>query len=114
MSLFYLIHRLRDIGTFLENGESTRDTQKLPGMVVLHCSGRTYGNAYIINFKVGPLGNHTLAHLILSLLEVPVEGHFWSLPEFGRHIQFDILDGCDFFNGEQPMVTPISFRVTFG
>ena len=40
-------------------GESARDTQKVPGMVVLHCSGRIYGNAYIINFKVGPLGTHT-------------------------------------------------------
>jgi hypothetical protein len=28
-------------------------------MVVLHCNGRTYGNAYLITFKVGPLSAHT-------------------------------------------------------
>ena len=41
--------------------------------MVLHCNGRTYGNAYLITFKVGPLGTHTLAHSILPLLEAPVE-----------------------------------------
>jgi hypothetical protein len=32
----------------------TRGSQKVPGMVVLHNNGRTYGNAYLITFKVGP------------------------------------------------------------
>jgi hypothetical protein len=32
----------------------TRGSQKVPGMVVLKCNGRTYGNAYLITFKVGP------------------------------------------------------------
>ena len=42
-------------------GESsvTTGTQKVLGMVVLHCNGRTYGNAYLITFKVEPLGTHT-------------------------------------------------------
>ena len=59
--------------TTLQERASPRDTQKVPGMVVLHCNGRIYGNAYLITFKVGPLGIHTLAHSILPLLEAPVE-----------------------------------------
>ena len=38
---------------------------------------------------------HTLAPSILPLLEAPAEGFFWNLPEFGRHIQFDVLHGCE-------------------
>jgi hypothetical protein len=38
----------------------TMGGQKVPGMVVLHCNGRTYGNAYLITLKVGPLSTHTL------------------------------------------------------
>jgi hypothetical protein len=34
-------------------------SQKVPGMVVLHCDGRTYGNGYLITFKAGPLCTHT-------------------------------------------------------
>jgi hypothetical protein len=35
------------------------DSQKCPGMEVLHCNGRTYSNAYQITFKVVPLRAHT-------------------------------------------------------
>ena len=38
---------------------------------------------------------HALAPSILPLLEAPVEGFFWNLPEFGRRIQFDVLHGCE-------------------
>jgi hypothetical protein len=41
-------------------------SQKVPGMVILHC----VSNAYLITFTVGPL--HT-QHL-LQLLEAPAEG----------------------------------------
>jgi hypothetical protein len=34
-------------------------SQKVPGMVELHCKGKIYGDAYIITFKVGPLNAHT-------------------------------------------------------
>jgi hypothetical protein len=37
----------------------TRGSQEVPGTVVLHCNGRTYGSAYLITFKVGPLHTHT-------------------------------------------------------
>jgi hypothetical protein len=33
-------------------------SKKVPGMVVLHCDGRRYGNAYLIAVKLGPLGAH--------------------------------------------------------
>jgi hypothetical protein len=35
-------------------------SQKVPGMLVLHRNGTTYGNAYLITFKVGPLHTHFL------------------------------------------------------
>ena len=96
---------------------NTRGSQKVPGMVVLHCNGRTYGNAYLITFKVGPLRTHTLAPSILPLLEAPAEGFFWNLPEFGRRIRFDVLHGCEtcpleahFQSREQPKVTRSEIR----
>jgi predicted benzoate:H+ symporter BenE len=64
----------------------TMGSQKVPGMTVFHCNGRTYGNTCQITFKVGPLGTHTLAPSILPLLEAPTEGFFWNLPEFGHCI----------------------------
>jgi hypothetical protein len=44
-------------------------SQKVPGMVVLHCNGRTYGNDYPITFTVRPLRAYTLAPSVLPLLE---------------------------------------------
>ena len=64
-------------------------------MVLLHCNGRTYDNAYLITFKVGPLGTHTLAHLILLLLEAPVESFLWNLTGLSRPISFDVPHGCE-------------------
>ena len=55
--------------------------KKFPELVVLHDSGRTYGNVCLMTFKVGDLGTHTLAHSILPMLEAPVEGFVWNLPE---------------------------------
>lgn len=57
-------------------------SQKVPGVVVLHNNGRTYGKTYLNTFKVGPLharvptdtdthARHTLAASIL-----PLEGFF--------------------------------------
>jgi hypothetical protein len=54
-------------------------SQKVPGMVVLHCNDRTYSTAYLITFNVGPLNAHTLVPSILSLLEVLAGGLFWNL-----------------------------------
>jgi hypothetical protein len=71
------------------------DNKKIPGMMKLHCNGWTYGKAYLMTFKVGPLRTHTLAPSILPLLEAPVEGFFWNLPEFDRRIPFDVLHGCE-------------------
>jgi hypothetical protein len=69
--------------------------QKVPRMVVLHCNGRTYGNAFLITFEVGPLRAHTLAPSILPRLEAPADGFFWTLPDFGRRILFDVPHSCE-------------------
>jgi hypothetical protein len=59
-------------------------------MVVLHCNGRTCGNAYLITFKVGPLRTHALAPSILPLLEPPAEGFLWNHSEFGRRVRLGV------------------------
>jgi hypothetical protein len=41
--------------------------QKVPGIVILHCNGSTYWNAYLIAFKVGPVRARVLAVPILFL-----------------------------------------------
>jgi len=74
-------------------------------------------NAYLITFKVRSVCTHTLAPLILPLLEAPAEGFFWNLPEFGRRIRFDVLYGCEtrpleahFQSREEPKVTRSEIR----
>jgi hypothetical protein len=69
-------------------------SQKVPGIVVLHCNGRTYGKVYLIAFQVRPLHVHTFALSILPLLETPAEGSFMNLKEFGSRIRFNVLHGC--------------------
>jgi hypothetical protein len=69
-------------------------SQKVPEMVALHCNGRTYDNAYLITSKVGPLRLHTCS-IDPAVVEAPAEGVFWTLPEFGRRIQFDVLHSCE-------------------
>jgi hypothetical protein len=70
----------------------------------MHFNGRTYGNAYLITFKVRHLRarththththtTHTFASSILPLLEAPAEGFFWNLSEFSCRIRFDVLCG---------------------
>ena len=59
------------------------------------CNGRTYDNAYLITFKVGPLRTYTLAPSILPLLEAPAEGFFWNLSDFGRRIRFYVFHCCE-------------------
>jgi hypothetical protein len=66
-------------------------SQKVLEMAVLRCNGRTYGKAYLITFKEGPLLIYTIAPWFLPLLEALAEGLFWNLPEFGRLIRFDAL-----------------------
>ena len=85
--------------------------------MVWHCNGRTYDNAYLITFKVGPLRAYTLAPSILPLLEAPAEGFFWNFPGFSRRIRFDILHGCEtrpleahFQGREQTKVTRSEIR----
>jgi hypothetical protein len=64
--------------------------------MVLHCHGRTYGNAYLIAYNVGPLPPLSLSPpSILPLLETPAEGFSRNLPEFGRCIPFDALHGSE-------------------
>jgi hypothetical protein len=92
-------------GTVKLDIKHTMDSKKVRRMVVLHCNGKTYGNAYLITFNIGALPTHararthahthTLAPSILPLLEAPAEGFFWNLPEFGRLIRFDALHGCE-------------------
>jgi len=41
---------------------ATRGSQKVLWIVVEHCNGRTYDNAYLITFKEGPLHTHTHTH----------------------------------------------------
>jgi hypothetical protein len=45
-------------------------------------------------------------------LEALPEGFFWNLPQFGHHVQFDVLHGCEtrpleahFQSREKPKVT---------
>jgi hypothetical protein len=97
--------------------EYTMDSQKVGGMVVLHCYGKSYGNPYPITFKVGPVRMYTLAPSILTLLEAPAEDFFWNLPEFGRRVRFDALHGCEtcpleahFQRREQPVVIRSEIR----
>jgi hypothetical protein len=95
----------------------TMVSQKVLGMVVLHWNGKTYGNAYLITFKVGLLRAYRLAPSILPLLEAPAGGSFWNLPEFGRCIRFDVIHGYDtcqleahFQSREQPKATRSGIR----
>jgi hypothetical protein len=43
----------------LKSIKITMGSQKVPGMVVLHCDGRVYSNDYLITFKVGSLHTRT-------------------------------------------------------
>jgi hypothetical protein len=53
-------------------GCMTRRSQKVPGMVaLLHCNGRTHGNAYLITFQVGPLRTCSIDP---ATVEAPAEG----------------------------------------
>jgi hypothetical protein len=95
----------------------TMGSQKVPGMLVLHCNGRTYGNSYLVAFKVGPFQVHTLAPSILPLLVATADVLFWNLPEFGCPIRFGILHGYEkgpvethFQSREQPKVTENEVR----
>jgi hypothetical protein len=56
-------------------------SQKVPGIVTLHSNGRTYGNTYPVFFKAGLLRAYTLVPSTLPLLEAPMQGFFWNIPE---------------------------------
>jgi hypothetical protein len=86
--------------------------REVPGIAVLRYNGGTYGKAYLITYKVGPLQTRTLVPSVLPLLEAPAESVFWNLLEFGRRIPFDAPHGCEtcpleahFLSREQPKVT---------
>jgi hypothetical protein len=53
-------------------------SQKVPGMVLLHCHGRTYGSAYLIAFKVRSSPTHTHT---CSIDPVVFEVTYWLLFE---------------------------------
>jgi hypothetical protein len=92
----------------------TKGSQKVPGMAVLHCNRRSYGNAYLITFKAGPLSRHTPAPSILSLLEAPADDFFWNHPEFGHRIRFDVLHGCETCPPEAHFQNRKTFRIENG
>jgi hypothetical protein len=52
-------------------------SQKVPGMLVLHCNGRGY--AYLTTFTVGPLRAHGLAPSILPFLVARAESTLVTL-----------------------------------
>jgi hypothetical protein len=54
--------------------ECAMGSQKVPGMVVLHCNGRTYGNDYLITFKVGRLRKHTHPHTHAGFIYPAIAG----------------------------------------
>jgi hypothetical protein len=92
-------------------------SQKVPGMVVLHCNGKTYGNTYLITFKVGPLFTQTLAPSILPLLEAPADASLGIFRSSPVAIRFYILHGCEpcplgahFQSSAQPEVTGSEVR----
>jgi hypothetical protein len=68
--------------------EYTMGSEKVPGLTVLHCDGRAYGNdnAYVITFKVATLRAHTPA-----IVGSTGEGFFGNPPGFGCYILFDVL-----------------------
>jgi hypothetical protein len=110
------VDKMRDI-VALKLVVHTMVSQEVPGMEVLHCNGQTYGNAYLITFKVGLLRAYTLAPSILPLLEAPAEGFFWNLPEFSHRIRFDVIHGCEtcpleahYQSREQPKVIRSEIR----
>jgi hypothetical protein len=51
-------------------------SQNVPGRVVLHCTGKKYGNAYLITFKICLLRARTLALSLFPLFEAQTEGFF--------------------------------------
>jgi hypothetical protein len=58
------------------------DIKKVVGMLALHCNGMTYGNAYLITFKVGPLRTHKISPSLLPLLQAQTKSFFWNLGIF--------------------------------
>jgi hypothetical protein len=73
----------------------TTVSQKVPGMVLLHCNTVTYEIAHQIALKVGSLSVFTFAFSILTLLEAPVEGFFRNLAKFGCSIRYHVLHCCE-------------------
>jgi hypothetical protein len=96
----------------------TMDGQKVPGMMILHCNGRTYGNAYLITLKARPLRPHThLLHRSCHGWKHRRKASFLIFPEFGCHIRFDVFHGCEtcpleaqFQSRKQPQVTRSEIR----
>jgi hypothetical protein len=78
-------------------------SQNVPGIVVLHCNGRTCGNAYLTALSLthsrararthARTHAHALVPSILPMLEVPAKGFFWNLLELGRRIRVDVHHG---------------------
>jgi hypothetical protein len=61
-------------------------SQKVPEIMILRCNGRTYGKAYLITFKVGPL--RTLGPSIMPLLAALAKGFFWA-------VAFDLMSSMN-------------------
>jgi hypothetical protein len=91
---------------------NTMGSQKVPGMILLHCYGRAYVSSCLMTFEVRSLRART--HTNRSC-------HCWkqrrNIPEFGRRIRFDALHGCEscpleahFRSREQPRVTRSEIR----
>jgi hypothetical protein len=54
--------RLHNVTLLAPRSTLRTGSQKVPGMVILNCNCRTYGNAYLIIFKAGLLRVHARTH----------------------------------------------------
>jgi hypothetical protein len=90
---------------------------KFPGVGILRCNVRTYGNVYLITYTVGPLCTHT--HFLIDpvIVQNTAQAFCCNLSEFSPRIPFYVLyggKGCPleahFQNREQPKVTQSEIR----
>jgi hypothetical protein len=91
----------------------TMGSQKVPGMVVLqrlanHLQSRTLAPSLSLSLSLS---------IDLATVGTPAEGFCRNLPEFGRHIQFDVPHGCEMYSleahfqsSEEPKVTGNEIR----
>jgi hypothetical protein len=77
-------------------------SQKVPGMVALHCNGHAITPTQSPSKLAPPphTHTHTHTHTHRGSMDPATVGrtdgrHLWNLPKFGRRIPFDVLHGCE-------------------